>query len=149
MIEPAPHTDAEQSWEAISKWIADKVKMPDGRPLDEAIVKVIAVGACIGARFSLLMPPFALGLSEYSNEQTGPLWASIQHGFIEDYAELLNLPRSCDVEREAQIHARRSPDSADSHFIYVVCTHRTSGNGASSTPEQHPTTNGLFDEVQR
>jgi len=86
-IERYPHTDGEESWNALCMWIEESIRMPDGEKCPEHIVKVLAVGALIGARFGLLSPAFALGLAEYSNSQKGTLWESIQIGFANSYLE--------------------------------------------------------------
>ena len=85
MIEPMPHTAPQESWDVLCTWIADNVKMPEGGTPAEHVVKVLAVGAIIGARHALISPTFALGLAAYSNDQEGELWRSIQLAFAKDY----------------------------------------------------------------
>ena len=67
MIPRNAHPEPEAAWNALAQWFQQNGRMPSGEPFNEHVIKVLMVGAWIGARFSAIYTPFGLALCEQGN----------------------------------------------------------------------------------
>ena len=172
------HPDPVKAWDALLDFITKSGCMPDGSPLSENIVKVIALGAWVGCRLALINDGFALAIAQYGNVQPDRVYTSIDNGFKMAYAhwlsdQMANLTRIFVVmtatlslnssvlgvlssfvsSKRRDIRVQIQPDhTSGSNQQHTTNTETASGtprDAHSLTSRSHLATDGDLGEVQR
>jgi len=89
MLEPTEHPDPADAWEMLRAWLAKTARTIDGEEVTDGAIRVLLLGAWIGARLSTAFPTFGLALAEAGNSVKDPVYTPFQQSFRRDYVQWL------------------------------------------------------------